>query len=107
MDIHNIHTIYTLPTTVLVKVLTANLDGMRANIEEEMILAMKYYSIKCHQIGHMVKLPMNRSKGSSCVIEEDGIALIHSNNCTNEWFIDSAPAKHMTQDKSLLVNHAA
>ncbi len=64
---------------------------------------------KCNQVGHIVRrCPLNRSSGKgehSNVAEGGGVALISSAEPTSEWFIDSAATKHMTHDKSLLVNY--
>ena len=64
---------------------------------------------KCNQVGHIVRnCPLNRSnsKGEHSNVAEGGcIALISSTEPTSEWFIDSAATKHMTHDKSLLMNY--
>ena len=64
---------------------------------------------KCNQVGHIVRnCPLNRnnSKGEHTNIAEGGgVALISCTEPTNEWFIDSAATKHMTRDKSLLINY--
>ena len=64
---------------------------------------------KCNQVGHIVRnCPLNRnnSKGEHTNIAEGGgVALIPCTEPTNEWFIDSAATKHMTHDKSLLINY--
>ena len=64
---------------------------------------------KCNQVGHIVRnCPLNRnnSKGEHTNIAEGGdAALISCTESTNEWFIDSAATKHMTHNKSLLMNY--
>ena len=64
---------------------------------------------KCTQVGHIVRnCPLNRnnSKGEHSNVAEGGdVALISCTEPTNEWFIDSAATKHMTHDKSLLINY--
>ena len=65
---------------------------------------------KCNQDGHIVKnCPYNKQydsrRESSNMAELEGVALISSTkNRSDEWFIDSAATKHMTNDKSILEN---
>ena len=65
---------------------------------------------KCNQDGHIVKnCPYNKQydsrRESSNMAELEGVALILSTkNQSDEWFIDSAATKHMTNDKSILEN---
>ena len=61
-------------------------------------------------MGHIVRdCPLNRNNSNkgehSKIAEGGGIALISSTEPTSEWFIDSAATKHMTHDKSLLMNY--
>ena len=64
---------------------------------------------KCNQVGHIVRnCPLNRNNSKeehSNVAEGGNVALISCTEPTNEWFIDSAATKHMTHDKSLLINY--
>ena len=67
---------------------------------------------KCNQDGHIVKnCPYNNKQNtgkreSSNMAELEGVALISSTmNQSNEWFIDSAATKHMTNNKSILENY--
>ena len=67
---------------------------------------------KCNQDGHIVKnWPYNNKQNnsrreSSNMAEMEGVALISSTmNQSNEWFIDSAVTKQMTNDRSILENH--
>ena len=67
---------------------------------------------KCNQDGHTVKnCPYNnqqntRRRESSNMAELEGVALISSTmNRSDEWFIDSAAKKHMTNDRSILENY--
>ena len=67
---------------------------------------------KCNQDGHIVKnCPYNNKqynsrRESSNMAELEGVALISSTmNRSNEWFIDSAATKHMTNDRSILQNY--
>ena len=67
---------------------------------------------KCNQDGHIVKncpynnKPYNSKRESSNMAELEGVALISSTmNRSNEWFIDSAATKHMTNDRSILENY--
>ena len=67
---------------------------------------------KCNQEGHIVKnCPYNNKQNtgkreSSNMAELEGVALISSTvNQSNEWFIDSAATKHMTNNKSILENY--
>ena len=68
---------------------------------------------KCKRDGHMVKnCPLNNKpdnkpntgrRESSNMAELEGVALISSTmNRSDEWFIDSAATKHMTNDRSML-----
>ena len=66
---------------------------------------------KCNQDGHIVKnCPYNNKqydsrRESSNMAELEGVALISSTmNRSDEWFIDSAATKHMTNDRSILEN---
>ena len=65
---------------------------------------------KCKRDGHMVKnCPLNKPntgrRESSNMAELEGVALISSTmNRSDEWFIDSAATKHMTNDRSMLEN---
>jgi len=66
---------------------------------------------KCKRDGHMVKnCPLNNKpntgrKESSNMAELKGVALISSMmNRSDEWFIDSAATKHMTNNRSILEN---
>ena len=65
---------------------------------------------KCNQDGHIVKnCPYNKQydsrRESSNMAELEGVALISSTkNRSDEWFIDSAVKKHMTNEKSILEN---
>ena len=48
----------------------------------------------------------NNSKGEHSNVPEGGdVALISCTEPTNEWFIDSGATKHVTHDKSLLINY--
>ena len=48
----------------------------------------------------------NNSKGEHSNVAEGGdVALISCTEPTNEWFIDSGATKHVTHDKSLLINY--
>ena len=67
---------------------------------------------KCNQNGHIVKnCPYNNKQNtgkreSSNMAELEGVALISSTmNHSNEWFIDSAATKHMTNNKTILDNY--
>lgn len=67
---------------------------------------------KCNQDGHIVKnCPYNNKqynsrRESSNMAELEGVALISSTiNRSDEWFIDSAATKHMTNDGSTLQNY--
>ena len=66
---------------------------------------------KCKRDGHMVKncslnnKPNTGRRESSNMAELEGVALISSTmNRSDEWFIDSAATKHMTNDRSILEN---
>ena len=66
---------------------------------------------KCKRDGHMVKnCPLNNKpntgrRESSNMAELEGVALISSTmNRSDEWFIDSAATKHMTNNRSILEN---
>lgn len=67
---------------------------------------------KCNQDGHIVKnCPYNNKQNNSRrersnMAKLEGVALISSTmNRPNEWFIDSAATKHMTNDRSILENY--
>ena len=67
---------------------------------------------KCNQDRHIVKnCPYNNKqynsrRESSNMAELEGVALISSTmNRSDEWFIDSAATKHMTNDRSILQNY--
>ena len=65
---------------------------------------------KCTQVGHIVRTycPLNRnnSKGEHSNVAEGGdVALISCTEPKNERFIDSGATKHMTHDKSRLINY--
>ena len=67
---------------------------------------------KCNQDGHIVKncpynnRQYNNRRESSNMAELEGVALISSTmNRSDEWFIDSAATKHMTNDRSILKNY--
>ena len=48
----------------------------------------------------------NSRRESSNMAELEGVALISSTvNRSDEWFIDSAATKHMTNDRSILKNY--
>ena len=48
----------------------------------------------------------NSKRESSNMAELEGVALILSTmNQSNEWFIDSAATKYMTNDRSILENY--
>ena len=59
-------------------------------------------------MGHIVRnCPLNRNNSKrehSNVDEGEGVALLSCTEPTSEWIIDSAATKHMTHDKSLLIN---
>ena len=66
---------------------------------------------KCNQDGHIVKncpynnRQYNSRRESSNIAELEGVALISSTmNRSDDWFIDSAATKHMTNDRSILKN---
>ena len=68
--------------------------------------------LKCNQDGHIVKnCPYNNKqynsrRESSNMAELEGVALISSAmNRSDEWVIDSAATKHMTNDRSILQNY--
>ena len=65
---------------------------------------------KCKRDGHMVRIvhsitSRNRQKRKFKLAELEGVALISGTmNRSDEWFIDSAATKHMTNDRSILDN---
>ncbi|CAB4020330.1 Retrovirus-related Pol poly from transposon TNT 1-94 [Paramuricea clavata] len=66
---------------------------------------------KCNKAGHIARnCPLNNRKGGnkgehSKLAEGGGVALISSTGNSNEWYVDSAATKHMTNRKDLIINY--
>ena len=66
---------------------------------------------KCNKAGHIARnCPLNSRKGGnkgehSKLAEGGGVALISSTGNSNEWYVDSAATKHMTNRQDLIINY--
>ncbi|CAB4032081.1 Retrovirus-related Pol poly from transposon TNT 1-94, partial [Paramuricea clavata] len=66
---------------------------------------------KCNKAGHIARnCPLNYRKGGnkgehSKLAEGGGVALISSTGNSNDWYVDSAATKHMTNRKDLIINY--